>query len=82
MIEWRTRQSLEDAPDGIDVGAGIDVVRAVKLLGGRKAVGTPHSVGPCIGITVTQVDELDVVANAGDEDVVGFEVEMDNLVGM
>ena len=52
------------------------------MLGRGKAVGAACGVGKSIGIAEAKVGKFQFVAHSGDKDVLGLEVEMDNLVGV
>ena len=73
---------LQNAPYGIDIGAGIHPRCAVFLFGSGVFVCMAGRVGVAVGIAVAQVYELHVVADMGDENIAGLQVEVHNLVAV
>ena len=82
IIIMSAGKRLQNAPYGIDIGAGIHPRCAVFLFGSGVFVCMAGRVGVAVGIAVAQVYELHVVADTGDEDVAGFQVEVHNLVAV
>ncbi len=82
IIKTRAREHLQDSANGIDVGAGVHLCRSVCLLRGGVFVCASRCIGKAVGIAIAQVNELDIVANARKEDVVGLQVKVYNLMAV
>ena len=81
IIYMVMRQLFEYLSDCKDVCPLIDG-SARQLFWCGKAIGTPLGVGKRVCITTAEVYQLDIAIDAGQHDVIGFQVEMEHLVAV
>jgi hypothetical protein len=73
------RKTFEDSANGIDVCA--DVHYSIRqLLRGGEGIGMTCGIREGIGIAAAEVDKFDITIDAGKEDIVWLQVEMEHLM--
>lgn len=81
--QWACSVHLQqNPPQGIDVGSGIDVIRAVELFGRCKVSRKSDGTWTSIGITASEVNEAYVVVDRREHDVRRLQVEVEGLMPM
>ena len=75
---WET---FEDSANGIDVCADVHLP-SCQLFRGCKGIGMACSIRVGIGIAAAKVGKLDIIIDAGKQDIVWLQVEMEHLMAV
>lgn len=81
VIYRRGGKKFKYLADGVNVCTFIGLLTS-QLFWGGIAIGAPLGIGEGVGIAAAEVDEFDVIVNAGQQDIVGFEVKMQHLIAV